>query len=67
MRFEYIDHDTSRSVRPLILLFAGWGMSPAPFAGLTRSGYDIAVVWDYRDLSAPWLDLLTPHLSLIHI
>lgn len=52
MRFEYIDHDTSRPVRPLILLFAGWGMSQAPFAGLTRSGYDIAVVWD---------------LSLIHI
>lgn len=64
MRFEYIDHDTSRSVRPLILLFAGWGMSPAPFAGLTRSGYDIAVVWDYRDLSAPWLDLLTPHREI---
>ncbi len=33
----------------LILFFAGWGMDERPFEGLTRPGYDIAVVWDYRD------------------
>ncbi len=33
----------------LILLFAGWGMDAHPFMELHRSGYDIAVVWDYRN------------------
>lgn len=64
MKLEFIDRDTSRPGRPLILLFAGWGMSPAPFRGLTRSGYDIAVVWDYRNLSAPWLDLLADYREI---
>lgn len=35
----------------LILLFAGWGMDSRPFVSLRRPGYDIAVVWDYRDLT----------------
>lgn len=35
--------------RRLIVIFAGWGMDARPFAGLTRPGYDIAVVWDYRE------------------
>ncbi len=34
----------------LILIFAGWGMSEKPFSMLRLEGYDIAVVWDYRDL-----------------
>jgi len=25
-----------------------------PFAGLARTGYDVAVVWDYRDLRPDW-------------
>lgn len=33
----------------LILIFAGWAMDSRPFAGLRRNGYDIAVLWDYRD------------------
>lgn len=34
----------------LILFFAGWGMDAKPFAKLTApAGYDLAVVWDYRD------------------
>jgi len=38
----------------LILLFAGWGMDSRPFEGLSRPGYDVAVVWDYRSFSASW-------------
>ncbi len=34
----------------LIVIFAGWGMDARPFEGLERAGYDIMVVWDYRDL-----------------
>lgn len=64
MRLEFIDRDTSPAARPLILLFAGWGMSPAPFRGLTRSHYDIAIVWDYRDLSAPWLDIVLSYREI---
>ena len=33
----------------LLLLFAGWGMDHNPFTRLKVSGYDLCVVWDYRD------------------
>ena len=36
--------------RRLILIFAGWGMDYRPFESLRRNGYDITVVWDYRDI-----------------
>lgn len=32
----------------LLLIFAGWGMDPGVFANISRTGYDIMVVWDYR-------------------
>lgn len=35
----------------LLVIFAGWGMDAAPFEGLRHEAYDIAVVWDYRDLA----------------
>lgn len=36
----------------LILLFAGWGMDNKPFEALSApGGYDLAVVWDYRNLT----------------
>lgn len=38
----------------LILVYAGWAMDAAPFAGLHRPGYDIAVVWDYREFNLDW-------------
>lgn len=38
----------------LILVFAGWAMDDTPFRHLRREGYDIAVVWDYRDLNIDW-------------
>ena len=48
MRHAYV----SRTGAPrLILIFAGWGMDERPFAGLVRAGYDIAVVWDYTDMT----------------
>lgn len=33
----------------LILFFAGWGMDEKPFASLVKPGYDIMLVYDYRD------------------
>ena len=40
----------------LILVFAGWGMDERVFSRLSFAGYDMMVVWDYRnadlDLSA---------------
>lgn len=42
--------DSSR----LILIFAGWGMDARPFEALSRPGYDVAVVWDYRSFSYEW-------------
>lgn len=50
----------NRSPR-LILLFAGWGMSPHPLETTEMPGYDVAVVWDYRDMSAPWLEEITSY------
>ena len=55
LKFIYTRPGTSR----LILLFAGWGMSPRPLDDVSMPGYDVAVVWDYRDMSAPWLEELS--------
>lgn len=33
----------------VILLFLGWGMDGNVAAGITRAGYDILTVWDYRE------------------
>lgn len=37
--------------RKLIIIFAGWGMDASPFRHLRLDGHDIAVVWDYRDMT----------------
>lgn len=42
----------------LILIYAGWGMDWRPFADLDRPGYDIMVVWDYRELTFNWAPLM---------
>ena len=55
LKFTYTRPGASR----LILLFAGWGMSPRPLDDVSMPGYDVAVVWDYRDMSAPWLEELS--------
>lgn len=54
MRHAYIH----RGGHPrLIIIFAGWGMDERPFAGLSRPGYDIMAVWDYRtlDFDPAWI------------
>ncbi len=38
----------------LILVYAGWAMDAAPFEGIHRPGYDIAIVWDYREFQLDW-------------
>lgn len=48
----------------LALIFAGWGMDPHPFEGVGREGYDIALVWDYRDLSATWAGELADYTEI---
>jgi malonyl-ACP O-methyltransferase BioC len=45
----------------LILIFAGWGMDARPFKELSHPGYDILVLWDYRDLTFNWQPLLAYH------
>ncbi len=40
---------TKKGNRRVILLFAGWGMDYRPFLKLEKPGYDLMVVWDYRD------------------
>lgn len=52
MQYSYISGRAGTSER-LILIFAGWGMDARPFSALRRAGYDIAVVWDYRDCVLP--------------
>lgn len=48
----------SRTDTPrLLLIFAGWGMDWRPFAALSHPGYDIMVIWDYRDLRFDWKPL----------
>lgn len=49
MKYTYI---YSSEAPRLILIFAGWAMDARPFAGLQRNGYDIAVVYDYRESEA---------------
>ena len=51
MKYEVV---SSTGSDRLILFFAGWGMDSAPFAGLNRAGYDVAVVLDYRTTAIDW-------------
>lgn len=51
MEVEFITH---KGASRLILVFAGWSMDARPFGSLHRDGYDIAVVWDYRDCCIDW-------------
>ncbi|MDE6394823.1 MAG: DUF452 family protein, partial [Duncaniella sp.] len=64
MKFQLVSHNGGSS-RRLVLLFAGWGMSPRPLGEVNMPGYDIAVVWDYRDLSAPWIGEVMQYAEVI--
>lgn len=56
MKSKYISRNDSPR---LLLIFAGWGMDWRPFASLRRTGYDIMVIWDYRDLCFNWKPLFS--------
>jgi len=51
MQYKFV---SQKGCRRLLLFFAGWAMDAAPFASLRRPGYDILVLWDYRDLYIDW-------------
>lgn len=45
----------------LVLIYAGWAMDWHPFRNLQLPGYDIMVIWDYRDLTFNWKPLRHYH------
>lgn len=51
MQYRFI---TKSDNTRLLIIFAGWAMDANPFADLRRQGYDILVLWDYRDFSFDW-------------
>ena len=51
MKHEFIHRDDNPR---LLLIFAGWGMDANPFRHISRPGYDVLIIWDYRDLSFDW-------------
>ncbi len=55
MQFELTYSE--RSPR-LVLIFAGWGITPRLFGGVNLPGYDIGVAYDYTMMDAPWADTL---------
>jgi malonyl-ACP O-methyltransferase BioC len=51
MQYKFVVESNSQR---LIIFFAGWAMDVNPFKNLHRAGYDIMVVWDYRQLDIDW-------------
>ena len=54
MKSKFVKRSSSKR---LIQIFAGWGMDWRPFAKITHPGYDILVIWDYRQLTFNWKPL----------
>lgn len=50
MKTEFIRRESSN--RRLILIYAGWSTVPSLFSDVGISGWDVAVTYDYSDLSA---------------
>lgn len=48
MEYHWLNRDGNKRA---IMIFAGWGCHAAIFTGLTKPGYDIVVLWDYRNES----------------
>ena len=50
-------HILYRNNNRVILLFAGWAMDSRAFASVRVPGYDVAIVWDYTNLTleADWI------------
>lgn len=51
MKVEFLEKG-KKNVR-LILIYAGWSSTPELYRGISREGWDTAVVYDYRDFSMP--------------
>lgn len=49
MKIEYIHSNDANS--SLILIFAGWSSEPSHYADVAAENWDVAVVYDYSDLS----------------
>ncbi|MCM1291360.1 MAG: DUF452 family protein [Prevotella sp.] len=49
MKISRISHTEGNS--RVMLIFAGWSTTPAFYASLTQTGWDLIVVYDYSDLS----------------
>jgi len=54
MQWKWIERSGNDS---LILFFNGWGMDERPFDFLDRSGFDILMCYNYRDLNLTLPDL----------
>ena len=52
MQKKYINRNKGN--QRLILIFAGWAMDWRPFRDISLHGYDMLVIWDYRDLTFNW-------------
>lgn len=63
MKFRFTDR--SEGSGRLVLLFAGWGQSAASVGRIEMPGYDMAVVCDYRDMEAPWLESLDNYSEIV--
>lgn len=53
MLHKFVSENAGANQR-IIVIFAGWGMDFRPFENLSRRGYDILVVWDYRSPEFPF-------------
>lgn len=51
MKLKFVNRKSNN--RRLVLFFAGWGMDANPFRKLASTGFDIAVVYDYRSAGFP--------------
>ena len=52
MKSKFVSRDPHN--HRLVIIFAGWAMDYRPFMGLHAPGYDIMVIWDYRELTFGW-------------
>lgn len=53
MKFHLFPKHDPTAPHRLILLFAGWGMDERPFEDVGVPGYELCVLWDYRNDTFP--------------
>ncbi len=61
MRMPVFQADTyvaSQGNGRLLMVFLGWGMSPEPFISLSKPGYDVMLLWNYRPAGDDSFDCL---------